>query len=103
MLYVAIIVVKCPAAWGYPTLYREDLVLISAGSIEDARDQAAGHRPARCDATGESVWQLKHVVDVAPAWQPDVARGGPLYARHFLDYDAYRAFEPLLSGPMDGV
>jgi hypothetical protein len=88
-------------------LYEEAFVLLRASSVEQARQRAAAYA-ANQHATyvndrGEPVsWSLKHVVDVAEVLEEETG-GEPeaLYARHFRSYDAYRAFEPQLGGPLE--
>ncbi|HYO58229.1 hypothetical protein [Archangium sp.] len=46
-------------------------------------------------------WSLKHLVDVSPVLDDDLKDSSELYARHFKNYDAYHAFEPLLGGAVD--
>jgi len=46
-------------------------------------------------------WSLKQIVDVNSVLYDDFDDsndGVELYARHFRNYEAYRSFEPLLSG-----
>ncbi|MFD9888736.1 DUF4288 domain-containing protein [Amycolatopsis sp. NPDC059027] len=86
----------------YRTLYREDFVLVFARDEEEAREtarqRAERESGSHHNERGELITlSLKHIVDVAPALDDDLGRGGDLYARHFTDIDAYRRFEPLLS------
>ncbi|WP_214369602.1 DUF4288 domain-containing protein [Pseudonocardia sp. H11422] len=48
---------------------------------------------------GEQItWSMLDVVDVAPALDDRLDTDAELYSRHFRNIEAYRAFEPLLSG-----
>jgi hypothetical protein len=59
---------------------------------------AKGHECAYENEEGEAITvSLKHVVDVSVIGD-DLGEGVDVYTRHFRDYGAYKAFEPLLSG-----
>lgn len=86
-------------------MYEESFVLIRAESVEQAREKAEAHA-SHAEASyeneyGERIrWRRKHVIDVAPVLYEDLEDGTEIYSRHFHDYEAYRAFEPLLgAGP----
>ncbi|SDI19219.1 protein of unknown function [Actinokineospora alba] len=86
----------------YQTLYREDVVLVYARTEDEAREavrvRAAGEAGSHRNELGEVITlSVKEVLDVAPALDEDLTRGGDLYSRHFTNFDAYRRFEPLLS------
>jgi hypothetical protein len=103
-LYVAVLLYEsASAAPGYLPLYEECFVLIKAGSPEEACEKALHH--ARCREVSyqnekkETIrWSLKQVVDVSPALDDSLDDGSEIYARHFRNHEAYRSFEPLLSG-----
>ncbi|UGQ12972.1 DUF4288 domain-containing protein [Yinghuangia sp. ASG 101] len=105
--YIAVILAEATSsAPGFVPLYQESFVLLLAASPNEARAKAEEHgrgvETTYRNAAGEPVtWSLKHVVDVAEVPAPGLGDGADLYARHFRDYAAYRAFEPLLSG--DGL
>ncbi|MFC4944667.1 DUF4288 domain-containing protein [Pseudonocardia sp. GCM10023141] len=86
---------------GRSPLYCEDIMLVHATSIEDARDRARrrGEQASTTYATadgGQVRWSFVQVVDVAPILDNDLTRDADLYARFFRNHQAYRAFEPLL-------
>lgn len=86
----------------YQTLYREDFVLVYARGEDEARDlvraRAEGEAGSHTNELGEVITlSVKQVLDVAPALDDDLTRGADLYSRHFTNFDAYRAFEPLMS------
>lgn len=93
------------AAPTYTPLYEECFVLFRARSLEEAREKAERHA-AQAETSYENVygeqlhWRRKQVVDVAPSLDDSLEDGTELYARHFRDLAAYRAFECLLEpGP----
>lgn len=105
--YIAILVYESAGDAGdYVPLYCEDIVLLWAGNEEQARAKAE-RRAAEAEtsyqnAAGNTItWRLKHVIDVNPALEDDTSVDADLYSRHFRDYDAYRKFEPYLSGTVD--
>ncbi|HEX5745004.1 MAG TPA: DUF4288 domain-containing protein [Archangium sp.] len=106
-LYIAVLLYESTSeSGGKKPLYEESFVLIQATSEEEARARAADHarrQEARYEnAEGEHIrYSLKHVVDVSPVLDGDLKDGAELYARHFRDYGAYHAFEPLLGGSVD--
>ncbi|MBD0743173.1 DUF4288 domain-containing protein [Streptomyces sp. CBMA152] len=84
-------------------LYQENFVLLTAQDEDEARDKALAHgkrlETRYENELGETVtWKLLHVVDVNEVSDPELGDGSELYTRHFRNYDAYRSFEPLLSG-----
>ncbi|WP_037064414.1 DUF4288 domain-containing protein [Pseudonocardia acaciae] len=83
---------------GYRPLYREDLTLVHAASAEQARAEALDHarrqETTHRNAAGEEITvRLLEVVDVTETLDDDLTRTADLYARHFHDIDAYRAFD----------
>lgn len=54
------------------------------------------------NAEGQTIhWKLKRVVDVSRVLSDVLDDGAELYSRHFKNYEAYHAFEPLLGGSVD--
>ncbi|GAB3682038.1 DUF4288 domain-containing protein [Saccharopolyspora tripterygii] len=103
MFVAALLFESTSPAPGYRPLYREDLVVLHANSIDDAetaaerhgRDQETSHE----NAFGDTITsRLLEVVDVAPALNDDLSTTNDLYSRHFRDIAAYRRFEPRLDG-----
>jgi Domain of unknown function (DUF4288) len=91
---------------GYTPMYEECFLLLRATGDEEARILAEQRGRAReasfQNATGQTVhWKLKHVVDVGRALSDVLDDGAEVYARHFKDYEAYHAFEPMLGGHID--
>lgn len=106
-LYVAIILYEaCSPDPSIKPMFQECFVLIRAGSDEEARARAEQHGKDQetCyrNVAGQEIrWTLKHVVDVNRVLSGTMEDGTELYARHFTNYDAYHAFEPLLGGTLD--
>ncbi|CAM5449859.1 hypothetical protein GCM10010329_34460 [Streptomyces spiroverticillatus] len=102
--YIAILLTRATSdADGYEPLYAEDFVLVTADGEEEARDKALAHGRAQETSyendRGERItWKLLRVVDVSEVLDGSLGDGADLYSRHFRNYEAYRAFEPLLSG-----
>ncbi|MEU5436045.1 DUF4288 domain-containing protein [Streptomyces sp. NPDC020719] len=103
-LYVGVLLCEASTtAEGQAPLYQENFVLLTARDEDEARDKALAHgkrlETSYENELGETVtWKLLHVVDVSEVADPEPGDGAELYTRHFRNYDAYRSFEPLLSG-----
>ncbi|MFI5801626.1 DUF4288 domain-containing protein [Streptomyces sp. NPDC051561] len=103
-MYVAVLLTEATSeAVGHEPLYAEDFVLLSADNEEEARAKALARGKAQetsyANENGDLItWKLLHVVDVNEVLDTPLHDGADLYTRHFRDYRAYRAFEPLLSG-----
>jgi hypothetical protein len=103
-MYVAVLLFEASGdAAGRAPLFQESFVLLAADSPAEAREHAVSHGRGRetsyRNEDGEPVtWRLRTVVDVNEVLDPELGDGAEVYARHFRDYDAYAAFEPLLSG-----
>ncbi|XXT16180.1 DUF4288 domain-containing protein [Sorangium sp. So ce429] len=106
-LYIAIIVYEASSPDpSFKTMFEECFVLIRADSDEQAiaRAEQRSKDQETCydNAAGQEIhWKLKRVVDVSRILSDNLDDGAELYARHFTDYDAYHAFEPLLGGTID--
>ncbi|WP_437828211.1 DUF4288 domain-containing protein [Sorangium sp. So ce1153] len=106
-LYVAILLYESSSLDpSYTPLFEECFVLLRADNDEQARARAEQHSRVHetCfnNAAGQEIhWKLKHVVDVSRVLSDTLDDGAELYSRHFKDYGAYHAFEPLLSGGLD--
>jgi hypothetical protein len=90
----------------YTPTFEECFVLLRADSDEQARARAEQHSRASetsyKNVDGQMLhWKLKHVVDVSRLLSDTVDDGAELYVRHFKNYEAYHAFEPLLGGTID--
>lgn len=84
-------------------LYRESFVLLTARSEDEARSRARAHgeslETSYRNERGEPVtWTFRQLVDVAEVPDDRLGDGAELYTRHFRDFAAYTAFEPLLAG-----
>lgn len=107
-LYIAVLLYESSSDDpGYTPAFEECFVLLRAKDDEQARARAEQRGRADAasftNAAGQAVrWSLKHVVDVNQVLSDVLDDGSELYARHFKNYDPYRAFEPLLSGSVDG-
>lgn len=105
--YIAVLLYESTTSSGdKKPLYQESFVLLQATNAEEARSLALEH--ARQQETqyqnpqGEVIhWRLRQLVDVNPVLDEELKHGSELYARHFRNYDAYHAFEPLLGGTVD--
>ncbi|MBN9758150.1 MULTISPECIES: DUF4288 domain-containing protein [unclassified Pseudonocardia] len=104
-LFVAILLFESTSSVpSYRPLYREDVVLLRALSLEDAQDLAGRHgheaETSYTNHAGETVRdRLLHVVDVTPALTDDLTTTVvDVYSRHFRDIAAYRRFDPLCDG-----
>ena len=105
--YIAVLLYESSVESAQPSdpnlLYEESFVLIRASSVEEAREKADRH--AQRDQVSyfneqheKITWSLKQVIDVNAVLDETLEDGAELYARHFRNYEAYRLFEPLLSG-----
>ncbi|MFI6003377.1 DUF4288 domain-containing protein [Streptomyces sp. NPDC051366] len=100
--YVAVLVCVATAG-GQAPLYRESFVLLSARTEDEARSKAQAHGEALetsyRNEKGELItWTFRQLVDVAEVPEDPLGDGAEIYTRHFRDFAAYTAFEPLLSG-----
>jgi hypothetical protein len=106
-LYIAVLLYESSSPDpSYTPTFEECFVLLRADSDEQARARAEQHSRASetsfKNVAGQTVqWKLKHVVDVSCILSDTLDDGSELYARHFKNYEAYRAFEPLLGGTID--
>lgn len=105
--YVAVLLFGSSAdSDDYRPLYREDVTLLYAPSLDEARGRAEKHGHAletsfTNDRNERITWSLLEIVDVAPALDDrldDLDDAVELYSRHFRDVAAYRSFDPRLSG-----
>lgn len=106
-LYIAVLLYESTSQSGAKKpLYQESFVLLQASGEEEARARAVEHARQQevhyKNAEGETIQcSLKHVIDVSSVLDDELKDGAELYARHFRDYEAYHAFEPLLGGSVD--
>lgn len=105
--YIAILVYESASdASDYVPMYCEDIAVLWATNAEHAHAKAQ-RRAVEAETNyynrdGDTItWRLKHVIDVNPALADDLTVDADLYSRHFRDYDAYRQFEPYLSGTVE--
>ncbi|MFI6144691.1 DUF4288 domain-containing protein [Streptomyces sp. NPDC051109] len=106
--YVAVLVCVAEAAASATSgsrapLYRESFVLLTARTEDEARSKARAHgeglETSYRNERGELItWTFRQLVDVAELPAERLGDGTELYTRHFRDFAAYAAFEPLLSG-----
>ncbi len=87
----------------FKPLYEETFVLIRASSVEEAREKVNRYtqreQASYFNEWHEKItWSLKHVIDVNAVLYEPLEDGAELYTRYFRNYEAYRLFEPLLSG-----
>ena len=104
MFYIAVILYESSSNNpDYKALYEECFTLIEAGALEEAREKAEiyakNNEHSYQNMYGETItWLTKEIVDVNRVLFDRFQDSTELYARHFRNYEAYRAFEPLLSG-----
>lgn len=102
--YIAVLLCEATStAEDHVPLYQENFVLLTAQDEEEARGKALAHgerlETSYDNGLGETItWRLRHVVDVSEVLDAELGDGSELYSRHFRNYAAYHAFEPLLSG-----
>jgi hypothetical protein len=103
-VYIAVILYESSSSSkSYESLFEESFMLVRASSLVEAKQKvhqyAEEHSSTFENEAGESItWSLKHVLDVNQVLYDVNTDGAEIYARHFRNYEAYRAFEPLLSG-----
>ena len=103
-VYIAVLVYESSSSSpDYKTLFEESFMLIKASSLEEANQKAQEYANAHTytfnNEVGDSItWKLKHIVDVNQVLYDVDLDGAEIYARHFRNYQAYKEFEPLLSG-----
>jgi Domain of unknown function (DUF4288) len=104
--YVAVILYESSSdVPEYQPLYQESFVLLKATSLEEAEAKALAYgtqeQVSYQNENRETIrWSLKQVIDVNSVLDDELDDGSELYARHFRNYEAYCAFEPLLSGEL---
>lgn len=102
--YVAVLVYESSSASpDYKALFEESFMLVKASSVEEAKQKtqqyADAHTSTFKNEAGDLItWKLKHVIDVNHTLYDVDLDGAEIYARHFRNYQAYKEFEPLLSG-----
>ncbi len=106
--YIALILmVSSSNAGDYEPLYEECFILIEAGSLDEARSKALAMANERAseyrNEMGETIrWTFERLIDVNRLLDDVLEDGSEIYARHFRNYDAYRAFEELAREPEAG-
>ncbi|MEL6493752.1 MAG: DUF4288 domain-containing protein [Cyanobacteria bacterium J06623_7] len=100
--YLAVILYQSSSG-SQPPLYEECFTLIKANSLEKARQRAKDcATKAECSYLTEDGKTVSHslikIVDINNVLDDDLQDGGNIYARHFRNFAAYSAFEPLISG-----
>jgi hypothetical protein len=104
--YIAVIIYAATSdVPNYQPLYEECFMLIKAASQEEARQKTVRYAQRqqttyKNEQQEDIRWLLKQIIDINPVLTDniDFEDGSELYARHFRNYQAYTAFEPLLSG-----
>jgi hypothetical protein len=86
---------------GTQPLFEETVTLLAADSAEHAAEKAREHAESRetsyRDAVGDTITvSFRHLVDLIEVGEP-LGDGAEVYTRHFRDYRAYLAVEPLAS------
>lgn len=100
-MYAAVLVYAADSsAAGDQPLYQETVTLVRANSVSHAEERARGFARAQeteyLNEQGEVIrWTFKHLIDVSEV--SDLGDGAEVYTRHFINYEAYRAFEMKLS------
>lgn len=93
--YIAVILYESPTtAPNNVPLYEESLLLIKAGSEEEAREKAlkwANEPYGYKNQYGNTVtWLFKQLVHVRQLFNNDINDGTEIYSRYFQNYEAYR-------------
>ncbi|WP_158228273.1 DUF4288 domain-containing protein [Pseudonocardia sp. MH-G8] len=105
-MYVALLVYEySSSAPGFEPLYEETVTIIEANSKENATERARNFARSRQsdyeNEAGETIrYHIKHLVDVVEI-NDKLCDQAEIYTRHFRNYDAYRTFEPMLSGEIE--
>lgn len=103
-VYIAVLVYESSSSSpDYKALFEESFMLVKANSLEEAKQKTQEYTNAHTSTfnneAGDSItWKLKHIVDVNQVLYDVDLDGAEIYARHFRNYQAYKEFEPLLSG-----
>lgn len=106
--YIAVLVFRIRVSGGYtPPRFNEDIVLIHASSLDEARAAAAANGQAEetsyANEYGETVtWSFVGVADVREALYDSFDENVSLYSRSFDDLAGYRqvfALESLSDEP----
>ena len=101
-MYAAVLVYESSSSRpGHAPLFEETVTLLLADSPEHAAEKARAHAEARetsyRNAVGDTVTvRFRHLVDVTQV-DDELGDGAEVYRRHFSDYHAYLAVEPLAS------
>lgn len=105
MLYTAVLIFETISdSPSYQPLYSEEFVAVEASSEDDARTnviaQAKSSEHSYQNRYNETInVKFKALIDVQePIDEAALSGEGTIYVRHFCDYAAYEAFEPLLKG-----
>lgn len=102
--YIAVILYESSSnVSGYKPLYQECFFLIKACSLEEANEKAllyANQEQVSYENVNNEIitWSLKHIISVDLVVDDEFSDGAEIYARYFRNYDAYRLFDPTLSG-----
>jgi uncharacterized protein DUF4288 len=86
---------------GHQPLFEETVTLLAADTPEQAAEKARAHAEARETSyrtpEGDTItWSFRHLVDLVEV-SDALGDGAEVYTRHFRDYRAYLAVEPLAS------
>jgi len=101
-MYAAVIVYEASSSRpGQDPLFEETVTLLLAESPEHAAEKARAHAEGRetsyRNVVGDTITlSFRHLVDVTEVDDP-LGDGAEVYTRHFSDYRAYLAVEPLAS------
>ncbi|MEO7198495.1 MAG: DUF4288 domain-containing protein [Solirubrobacterales bacterium] len=101
-LYVAVMVSGTSSdAPDHEPLYEESFVLVSADTLDEAENKAIRlgieDESSSVNEAGETIeWTLLHSVDVKEVVDGEIFDGATLYVRHFTDFEAYGALEPVV-------
>nr|MBA2522692.1 DUF4288 domain-containing protein [Solirubrobacterales bacterium] len=108
-LYVGVMVSGTSSdAPDHEPLYEESFVLVSADTLDEAEDKAIRlgieDEGSSINEAGETIeWTLLHSVDVKEVVDGEIFDGATLYVRHFTDYEAYGALEPVIYAEAEAV
>lgn len=101
-MYAAVLVYEAASSRpGQPPVFEETVTLLRAETPVQAAERAREHAESRETSyrteSGDTItWSFRHLVDVTEVDGP-LGDGAEVYRRHFRDYRAYLAVEPLAS------
>nr|WP_057929833.1 DUF4288 domain-containing protein [Burkholderia ambifaria] len=101
MYFSALILKKATVGDEAADQFCENVVILEAESIEDARVAAQEYGKSQAhsylnEAGQEINWSMERVVDVQEILDQSIKHGSEVYSRFFSNFDDYVRFEPLM-------